>query len=96
MRTKEEILGFLSAHKQQFAEQFTVRRIGLFGSYSQGVAVEASDVDILVDLVRPTFDNYMDLKFYLEDYFETSVDLVLIDTLKPRIKPAITREVAYA
>ena len=96
MRTKEEILGFLKTHKQVFAERFTVRRIGLFGSYSDGKVGEASDVDILVDLARPTFDNYMDLKFFLEDHLKIQVDLVLADSLKPRLKPVITREVAYA
>jgi predicted nucleotidyltransferase len=29
-------------------------------------AQDKSDVDILVDFVEPTFDHYMDLKFYLD------------------------------
>jgi len=38
----------------------------------------------------------MDLKFFLEDHFKRSVDLVLADCLKPRIEPVITSEVVYA
>jgi hypothetical protein len=53
-------------------------------------------VDILVELAIPTFDHYMDLKFFLEDSLGRPVDLVLADSLKPRLKPIITREVAYA
>ncbi len=73
-----------------------MRRIGLFGSVLHGSAGEESDVDILVDLAIPTFDNYMDLNFFLEDRLDRTVDLVLVDSLKPRLRPLITREVAYA
>jgi predicted nucleotidyltransferase len=53
-------------------------------------------VDILVDLKEPTFDNYMDLKFYLEEILNHPVDLVIHDTVKPRLKPIIEQEVVYA
>ncbi|MBI4321718.1 MAG: DUF86 domain-containing protein [Chloroflexi bacterium] len=36
----------------------------------------------------------MDLKFFLEDQFVRPVDLALADSLKPRLKPIITREAA--
>ena len=55
-----------------------------------------SDVDILVELAEPTFDHYMDLKFYLEEILNRSVDLVMADTVKPRLKPIIGKEVVYA
>jgi len=38
----------------------------------------------------------MDLKFYLEDLLGRRADLVIIDTLKPRIRGAILDEVVYA
>ena len=90
------ILDFLKQHKQDLEARFTVKRIGLFGSVLRGSAGDKSDVDILVELATPTFDHYMDLKFYLEDQLGRSVDLVLADSLKPRLKPIIAREVAYA
>ena len=46
-------------------------------------------MDILVELKEPTFDHYMDLKFYLEHILGRSVDLVLHDTIKPRLKTII-------
>ena len=55
-----------------------------------------ADIDLIVDLSEPTFDHYMDLKFYLEALFERPVDLVLSDTIKPRLKPVIQKEAAYA
>ena len=38
----------------------------------------------------------MGLKFFLEDLLQRPVDLVLADTVKPRLKPIIAREVVYA
>ena len=70
--------------------------IGLFGSLVRNEADSKSDVDILVDFVEPTFDHYMDLKFYLEKLFGREVDLVTADTVKPRLKNVINREVIYA
>ena len=96
MRTGSEILGFLKHHRADLERRFSVRRIGLFGSVLHERASEGSDVDILVELGEPTFDHYMDLKFYLEEQLGMTVDLVLADTVKPRLKPIIAREVVYA
>lgn len=96
MLTRDEILRFLKEHKQEMETRFSVKRIGLFGSIIRGSASGKSDVDILVELVVPTFDHYMDLKFFLEDQLGRPVDLVLADSLKPRLRPIITREVVYA
>jgi hypothetical protein len=96
MRTGSEILGFLKDHRTDLEKRFSVRRIGLFGSVLHGTVSAGSDVDILVELGEPTFDHYMDLKFHLEEQLGMTVDLVLADTLKPRLKPIIAREVVYA
>lgn len=92
----DEILDFLKQHRQDIETRFSVKRIGLFGSVLRASASDSSDVDILVELTHPTFDHYMDLKFFLEDKLGRAVDLVLADSLKPRLKPIITREVSYA
>ncbi|MDI9389303.1 MAG: nucleotidyltransferase domain-containing protein [Synergistota bacterium] len=96
MLERTEILDFLKRHRRELETRFSVTRIGLFGTVLHGTDDETSDVDILVELSNPTFDNYMDLKFFLEDHFKRSVDLVLADCLKPRIEPVITSEVVYA
>jgi predicted nucleotidyltransferase len=85
----------IQANRQELAERFSVRRIGIFGSMATMQANEQSDVDILVELSEPTFDHYMDLKFRLEEILGRDVDLVLKDTLKDRLKPIIEKEVRY-
>jgi len=57
---------------------------------------DASDIDVLVNLKNPAFDNYMDLKFCLEELFERPVDLVVEDSIKPRLKNYIMEEVRFA
>ena len=96
MRSGQDILGMLHAHKDVLRARFSVQRIGLFGSCARGVARSDSDIDILVDLAEPTFDHYMDLKFYLEDLLAAPVDLVLADCVKPRLQTIIAQEVVYA
>jgi predicted nucleotidyltransferase len=96
MRSGQEILKDLQAKKEVLLRRFSVQRIGLFGSCARGGARPDSDIDILVELSEPTFDHYMDLKFYLEDLLGAPVDLVLADCVKPRLQPIIEREVVYA
>lgn len=91
----EKIVDFLKRNKSEIKRRFTVKRIGLFGSFLHGSADDQSDIDILVELAQPTLDHYMDLKFFLEDQLGRSVDLVLADSLKPRLRPIIADEAAY-
>jgi hypothetical protein len=90
------MLVFLRKHKKELGTRVSVKSVGLFGSALRGAVSGKSDVDILVELAKPTFDHYMDLKFFLEEQLGRRVDLVLADSLKPRLKPIIAREVAYA
>ena len=96
MLSREEILNRLRDHKDELRSRFSVRQIGLFGSYVHGEANEGSDIDLLVELEEPTFDHYLDLKFFLERVFQHPVDLVLAESVKPRLKPLIAQEVNYA
>ncbi len=85
----------IAGMRQELNERFTVIRIGIFGSVARGEAGPESDVDIIVELAEPTFDHYMDLKFRLEEVLQRRVDLVIADTVKPRLKPIIQRETVY-
>jgi hypothetical protein len=80
----------------ELAQQFTVKRIGVFGSFVRGDEGPESDVDIIVELEEPTFDHYMDLKFRLEEVLQCPVDMVMAEMVKPRLRPIIERETVYA
>jgi predicted nucleotidyltransferase len=95
-KDRADVLRVIREKQSELARRFSVRRIGVFGSFVRGSASAESDVDILVDLAEPTFDHYMDLKFYLEEILDVPVDLVMADTVKPRLRPIIGKEVVYA
>jgi len=90
-------LSLLKYHEQEIRERFGVEQIGVFGSFVRGEERPESDVDILVKFRdgEETFHHYMDLKFFLEDLFGRKVDLVIHDTLKPRLREPVLREVVY-
>jgi predicted nucleotidyltransferase len=93
--TCEEILLKLEQNREAIVG-FGVRRLGIFGSYARGEQAEGSDMDFLVEFEKKTFDNYMDLKFFLEDLFRCRVDLVTAEAVKPRLRKAIFEETVYA
>jgi uncharacterized protein len=72
---------------------FGIKSLSIFGSVARDEANSDSDIDILVEFSEaPTFDRYMDLKFYLEDCLGQAVDLVSHKMLKPQIRQAVERE----
>ena len=97
MLTYKNILTKLEENKDAI-KKFGIERIGLFGSYVRKEQKATSDIDILVEFEKGkvTFDNYMDLKFFLEDLFKCKVDLVMKEAIKPYLKPYIMGSVKYA
>ena len=68
----------------------------MFGSYAREQQ-KRSDIDILVELdkAHKTFDNYMELKFYLTRAIGGKVDLVLKDSVRDELKPRIFSEAVH-
>ena len=57
-------------------KKYSVKRIGLFGSYARGKQKRGSDIDFLVEFDKPTYDNFYDLIVYLEKLFGTKVEIL--------------------
>jgi uncharacterized protein len=91
-----EIIDLLRSHGNYIKASFAVKRIGLVGSFARGEQKEASDIDILVEFEKPTFRNFMDLSFYLEDLFGREVDLVTVKGLHSRIRPYVEKDVIWS
>jgi predicted nucleotidyltransferase len=93
-----DAISTLKEHEKLIRQKFGVKRIGIFGSFARGEEREDSDLDVLVvfEEGQKTFDNYMDLKFYLEDLFGRKIDLVTEKALKPQLKDIILKDVVYA
>ena len=91
-------LELIRAHENDLKSNFHVKRIAVFGSHARGDEHADSDVDMLVEFEegQKTFDNFMDLKLYLEDLFKKEVDLVTHKALRPELKSNILRDAIYA
>ena len=95
MITGNYILLKLKELKPTLKEEFAVREIGLFGSFSEGTFSEESDIDLLVELERPIGWKFFSLELYLEKVFNRRVDLVTKSALKEPIKNTILNQVSY-
>jgi predicted nucleotidyltransferase len=91
----ERVLQLLEKNKQKL-EQMGVQSLAVFGSTARQEAKPSSDVDILVSFdSAPTFDQYIETKFLLEDLLGCRVDLITQDGLKPLVKLEIEKEAIY-
>ena len=95
LRTRDSILRTLEANRAAI-QRYGVRSLGLFGSAARGATTSARDLDFLVDLDPKSFDAYMGLKEFLEGLFNCRVDLVILHTLKPRLRQTILEETVHA
>ena len=92
----EQIYRTLQQHFNKLQQQYSVKTLGIFGSYARREATQSSDIDVLVEFDGAlTFDKYMNLKFFIEDLFNRKVDLVIKEDIKPQIKEQILKETIY-
>lgn len=73
--TKTLILRALKKHDDAL-KQYSVKRIGLFGSYARGNQTAKSDIDFIVEFGRPTYDNFYGLCVFLEKLFKRKVEVL--------------------
>jgi len=73
-RSREQIFRIIESHKDEI-KKFGVRRLALFGSAARDKLSDDSDLDFVVEFAKKSFDNYMDLKFFLEDLFHARLIL---------------------
>lgn len=96
VQTKKKVLSLIRGHQDQI-KGLGVRSLGLFGSFVRQEQQEASDIDLLVEFEpgQKTFDNFMQLAFFLEELFNRRVELVTPESLSPYLGPHILSEVEY-
>src|SRR3989304_10372539 len=94
---KSEVKKILIENITYIRKTFYVKEIGIFGSFVKGKQKAMSDIDILVTFEKghKDFFNYMRLKYWLERLLDRSVDLVIKEAVKPRLRDKILNEVVY-
>ena len=78
---KEEIMQILRRELPYLREKYGVEKIAIYGSFAKDSHTTKSDVDILVQLVKPLGLGFVALAYYLEEILGRKVDLATFDTL---------------
>jgi len=95
MNTRNDILERLRELKPILREDYSVKEIGLFGSFADNLFSEDSDIDILIEFERPIGWRFFTLEIFLEKTFGRKIDLVTKNALKEQIKDQILKQVIY-
>lgn len=94
--TRANAIDTLTRHRDEIAE-LGVAAIGLIGSVARDEAQDASDLDVVIDLPpeHQTLREYFAIIDYLEAQFGRHVDVLMLDTLRPRFRRAIERDIVW-
>lgn len=83
----------LRSELPKLAKEFNVKTIEIFGSYTKNVQTEKSDIDILITYTTaPSLIKFIALENYLSNLLQTKVDLIMKNSIKPRLRKNILSE----
>ncbi|HQA75491.1 MAG TPA: nucleotidyltransferase family protein [Salinivirgaceae bacterium] len=95
MMDRNYILNKLRELKPFLNKEYSVKEIGLFGSFASDSARDDSDIDLLIVLEKPIGWKFFSLEIYLEQVFGRKIDLVTKNALRDRLKEDILNKVNY-
>ena len=96
MLVLQDCIQKLSNFKMMFAQKYGITKLGIFGSVARNEHSEQSDIDIVVEVKKPSLRLMYELKEALKQLFNCEVDLVRFrDSLRPLFKSNIQRDVIY-
>ena len=96
MLVLQECIRKLSTFKQMFGDQFGIVKLGIFGSVARQDNNEDSDIDIVVEIEKPSLALMYELKSRLIALLNCKVDLVRFrSSLRPFFKSNILNDVIY-
>ena len=93
---RDEILTLLRKFKQDYAEQYGIIEIGVFGSTARNEIREDSDVDICIKTRIPNPFMLVHIKETIEELVHKPVDIVRVrENMNPFLKQRIDKEALY-
>ena len=88
-----QVIESLRQQLQLVRQRYQVESLSLFGSYVRHEQRPDSDLDVLVTFTEPpSLLKFIELENYLSDNIGVKIDLVMKDSLKPRIGQQILSE----
>lgn len=98
MKTRDDILNFLSQNKNYFRERFHIVKIGLFGSFARNDQNSTSDIDLIVEFKANTqnlYDLKREIKQFIKNDLNLDVDIAREKYINPKYKKSILKETHY-
>jgi len=95
MRTLQDIKNALSSHKSRLLNDYPIKSIAIFGSYSRKEQNDSSDLDILVEFSDRIGIRFVDLADDLEKIVGFKVDLVSKNGIKEKYLQSIDSDLIY-
>ena len=93
---RDEVLKVLRQFKRQYARQYGILAIGVFGSVGRDESREDSDVDICIQTQTPDPYALVHIKELLEGLVHRPVDIVRVrEKMNPFLKERIEEEAHY-
>ncbi len=88
-----QVIESLRRQLQLIRQRYQVESLSVFGSYVRHEQRPDSDIDVLVTFSEtPSLLKFIELENYLSDNIGVKIDLVMKDSLKPRIGRQILSE----
>jgi len=95
MKTLQEIKSTLSSHKNRLFNDYPIKSMAIFGSYSRKEQNENSDLDILVEFSDRIGIRFIDLADDIEKIVGFKVDLVSKNGIKEKYLKSIDSDLIY-
>ena len=95
MKTLQEIKNTLSSHKSRLFNDYPIKSMAIFGSYSRKEQKDTSDLDILVEFSDRIGIRFVDLADDLENIVGFKVDLVSKKGIKEKYLKSINSDLIY-
>ena len=96
MLERQDCIVKLTDFKNNFAQRYGILKLGIFGSVARNEITEHSDIDIVIEVAKPSLQLMYELREAMGKLFNCEVDLVRFrDSLRPLFKSNIQKDVIY-
>ena len=95
MKSLQDIKALLASHKQRLFNDYPIKSMAIFGSYSRKDQSNQSDLDLLVEFNDTIGIRFVNLAEAIENLTGPKVDLVSRNGIKDKYYQSINADLMY-
>lgn len=95
VRDLGEIIARIRAHAEELHERFGVTRVDVFGSFARGEQSPDSDVDLIVEVEKPTFETVFGSERYLGSLMGRKTESGSLESINPRVRRNVLEDLVH-